>query len=280
MPSYATVLLAALAAGAVQALPQSVDGLNLPTPSTRVPLSTGVSEFSSGPSASGDDAPPVPSVSLSPDEILELQTAPTAQDRFKALLTSDGENLLEGDDLRARTVFDFNADPNDGNGGGILKAANVGTFPILTDLGLSVVMGFVNPCGINTPHIHPRATEFLTVVDGELDFGIILENGLTDEIRGTLGKNQGAAFPVGSIHYQVNRKCFPSTFVAALNSEDPGTSQIANNFFNLDPNVVNATLGFPQQLDGKDIEAFRDSIPESLALGIENCLADCGLMKN
>jgi hypothetical protein len=40
---------------------------------------------------------------------------------------------------------------------------NVETFPILTDLGISTTVAFLGACGINTPHVHPRATEFLTV---------------------------------------------------------------------------------------------------------------------
>lgn len=163
--------------------------------------------------------------------------------------------------------------------------ANIETFPILTDLGISTTLGFLEPCGLNTPHIHPRATEFLTTVVGEIDFGYILENGLVAagqnaEITGTLHKFQGTVFPVGSIHYQVNPTCEQAVFVATLNEADPGTSQIAQNFFGLNGDVVNATLGFPGSLDGRDIESFRGTIPANLALGVDECLKRCGIKKN
>ena len=80
---------------------------------------------------------------------------------------------------------------------------------------------------------------------------------------------------MGSIHYQFNPECEPATFVAALNSEDPGTSQVAQNFFNLNAGVVNATLGFPKTIDGKNIETFRKAIPANVAQDIDNCLAKC-----
>ena len=148
-------------------------------------------------------------------------------------------------------------------------------------MGISTTLGFLDACGINTPHVHPRATEFLTVVEGEIDFGYILENGLVvagqnAEIAGTLSKFQGTVFPQGSIHYQINNQCKPAAFVATLNNENPGTSQMAQNFFGLNPDVVNATLGFPKNIDGKNIEEFRKYLPVNIAQSVDICLKKCG----
>ena len=91
----------------------------------------------------------------------------------------------------------------------------------------------------------------LTLVEGEkMEFGFVLENQLVGpkqnpEVAGYLNAFEATVFPQGSIHYQFNNNCKPATFVAALNSEDPGTSQIAQNFFALNSEVVDATLGFP-----------------------------------
>ena len=213
----------------------------------------------------------------------DLFTAPTAIKRFQRLLVQ-GQTLLTGDALRALTVFSFNgATPAPGAKGGALKSANIETFPILTDLGISTTVAFLNPCGINTPHVHPRATEFLTLVEGKnLKFGFVLENGLVDanqdpEIAGFLNKFEGTVFPQGSIHFQFNDNCDDAVFVATLNSEDPGTSQIAQNFFALDEQVVNATLGFPKEINGQNIEEFRKFIPANLAQDMEVCLRRCNM---
>ena len=84
------------------------------------------------------------------------------------------------------------------------------------------------PCGMNTPHTHPRATElFYVASSGQMQVGFIEENGAR-LVLNTLNQGQGTIFPKGSIHFQVNLGCEPLTFVAALNSEDPGTSQMAH----------------------------------------------------
>jgi hypothetical protein len=157
---------------------------------------------------------------------------------------------------------------------------NVQTFPILTNLGISTTVAFLGACGINSPHVHPRATEFLTAVNGSISFGYVLENGLVDapnspEIAGTLKTFEGTVFPQGSIHFQFNNNCDNATFVAALNSEDPGTNQIAQGFFALNEDLVNATLGFPKTIDGSNIKEFRNKLPANLVLAVDNCMAKC-----
>jgi hypothetical protein len=65
---------------------------------------------------------------------------------------------------------------------------------------------FLEPCGINTPHIHLRAAEFLILVEGSnLKFGSVLENGLVkpsenQEIAGTLNRLKATVFSQGSMH--------------------------------------------------------------------------------
>jgi hypothetical protein len=235
------------------------------------------------PSASPSPAPPAapPAADDNVQLFRDLFSAPTAIKRFQRLLVK-GETLLTGDALKKLTVFSFNnAVPAPNATGGATKAANIETFPILTGLGISTTLGFLEPCGINTPHVHPRATEFLTLVDGKnLKFGYVLENGLVKagqnpEIAGALNKFEGTVFPQGSIHFQFNDNCDKATFVASLNSEDPGTSQVAQNFFALNSDVISATLGLPKTIDGKNIEEFRKAIPPNLAQDIDSCLARC-----
>lgn len=45
------------------------------------------------------------------------------------------------------------------------------------------------------------------------------------------------------MHFQQNLGCETTVFVASFDFVDPGTLQIAQNFFSLDKGVVNATLG-------------------------------------
>ena len=114
------------------------------------------------------------------------------------------------------------------------------------------------------------------VTDTKMLTGFVLENGLASEFNTTLTQYQGTVFPQGSIHFQQNLDCKPAVAIAGLNSEDPGASSIAQNFIvNLDPNVVDATLGFPKQIDADNFAAFKKNIPVSLAKGVEECLIRC-----
>ena len=145
-----------------------------------------------------------------------------------------------------------------------------------------MTVGFLEPCGINTPHVHPRATEFLILVQGSnLKFGSVLENGLVgpdqnQEISGSLSQLEATIFVQGSIHWQFNDACDKAIFVAAFDSDDPGTSSIAQNFFSLNDVIVNATLGTPGVINGSNIEDFRKMIPANLAREMSTCLARCG----
>ena len=142
-----------------------------------------------------------------------------------------------------------------------------------------MTVAFLGPCGMNTPHVHNRATELNVVVQGRLVTNFVLENG-AKPVENTLEQYQMAVFPQGAIHQEFNPDCSPTVFVAGFNNEDPGVNTIAQNFFSLRPDVVTATLGGVQTLEGKDIESFRDFIAENIALGIDACLNKCGIKRN
>ncbi|KAJ7481391.1 spherulin-1B precursor [Mycena galericulata] len=221
---------------------------------------------------------PVPIVSNAAAIASGLKIEPSMDDRLKKLLYDNNGNLLTGEALRQLTVFDFNNQaPTAGAKGGSILLATVDNFPILEELGISGAISFVQPCGLNIPHTHPRASEFFFVVEGILDTGFIQENGFNTQIETQLGTYQGTVFPMGSIHYQQNPTCSPAVFVAALNNEDPGRSDIATNFWMLDSDVIDAALGFPTSIGGDNIDQWRSHLPVNLAAGIDSCLQACGL---
>jgi hypothetical protein len=186
-------------------------------------------------------------------------------------------------ELDAGTIslkFDFNPAANPAvtpGEGGQVDLAQRANFPLLTGTGISAAGIFFKPCGLNTPHIHPRATEFLTLVtDTKMLTGFVMENGATAELNTTLSQFQGTVFPQGSIHFQQNLDCAPAVAIAGLNSEDPGASSLAQNFIkNIDGEIVDATLGFPKQIDADNFAQFKSGIPNSLAKGVEECLIRC-----
>lgn len=211
----------------------------------------------------------------------------TNVNRFNELLTVDGlgKQILDPVTLKDRVVFDFNKKIVPQGDGGLFVLANENNFPILVEQGISTAVAVLNPCSMNSPHTHPRATEWLTVVDGTLEAGFMLENGflanpatgaLTTEISSSLSAFQGTIFPMGSIHFQFNPTCKPATFIATLNSADPGTSQVAQNFFFLDDEIVDITLGENVEINGLNIDQFRNTLPPNLVQAVDTCLQRCG----
>ena len=72
--------------------------------------------------------------------------------------------------------------------------------------------------------------------------------------------------------------CEPAIAIAGLSSDEPGASSVAENFVKfLDSTVVDATLGFPQQIDANNFQVFKDQIPVPLAKGVEECLVQYGI---
>lgn len=274
-----TAVLALVASAA--AAPAMTDAAPAYTPSTMATAYKPASATSipSTPPPSADDQKKLAEL---------LKTKVTALDRAKELFVDPNSGEVKPEDaLRQQLIFDFStAKPAAGELGGAKAAATVANFPWLTESGLSTTVAFVGPCGINTPHVHPRGNEFLTVTNNTLEFGMILENGLvaagkgTGELTGTLNAFQGTMFPRGAVHYQFNPTCDTTAFVAVLSDPDAGTNQMAQAFFGLDEDVVEATLGFVEPIDGKFIENLRGKIPVSLAKGVEECLAKCNIPKH
>ncbi|KAF5975127.1 spherulin 1A precursor [Fusarium coicis] len=204
------------------------------------------------------------------DLISKIITAPTQAERVK-LLNQPGD-----------FVFDFKAATGAGEAtgkGGRSVSATALTMPALIGNGASMTVAFLGPCGMNTAHVHNRATELNIIVKGRLVTNFVVENG-AKPIANTMDTFQMSVFPQGAIHQEFNPDCEDAVFVAAFDNADPGVNQVAQNFFALNGDVVQATLGGVQTIDGKDIESFRAHIPANIALGIDACLNKCGIKRN
>ena len=59
---------------------------------------------------------------------------------------------------------------------------------------------------MNTPHTHPRATEFNFVVNGSLTAGMLAENGARF-VTNNVTAGSATIFPKGAIHFEVNNAC-------------------------------------------------------------------------
>ncbi|KAF9282090.1 hypothetical protein BGZ68_006216 [Mortierella alpina] len=237
----------------------------------------------SDPSPSGFNS----NTNASPALKAALNAAASYNDRQAILLPNppDATNI---------TFTFINNTVTDGTGGTI-ALSTVNNFPALIGTEVAMAIGFVNPCGLNVPHSHPRSNEFLTVIQGELIAGLVLElnnggfghvvgqpapvNGPIPQVNVTLSNYKGMLFPQGETHFQFNPTCEPALFAAAFDSSDPGRTQIARNFFSNMPNEVltSATGNDMEVLDAKHIAKFRENIPTAFAVIMEECAVRCGL---
>lgn len=124
-----------------------------------------------------------------------------------------------------------------------VTAANVGNFPAVNTQGISMVRIDWAKGGINPPHVHPRATEILFLVEGSLYVGFISTDNTL--FATYLQKGELFIFPRGLIHFQLNVGKGNAFAIAALNSQNFGVSQVAAALFmptNIDDQVL--TKGF------------------------------------
>ncbi|KAI8959980.1 RmlC-like cupin domain-containing protein [Daldinia sp. FL1419] len=211
---------------------------------------------------------------------------PTGLSKVQQILLSDTRadvvnNVLKDD---ADFVFDFNKARKFGPGkGGEIVQANRKAFPALTGTGIGMAVGFLGPCGFNTPHVHNRATELLIVTKGKVVSEMVVENGVEDEdkkprdITNTIEELQATPYFMGALHTQFNPTCEDVVFVAPLSSEDFGANTMAQAYFALQDDTIRAAAG--NHVDGADVDKFRGIISANVALGVEQCLKTCGIAK-
>lgn len=146
-----------------------------------------------------------------------------------------------------------------------------------------MAVGFIGPCGFNTPHIHNRATELLIVVKGRVMSEMVIENGVNNadgkprNVANEIKELQMTPFFQGAIHSQFNPDCEDVVFIAPQSSDDFGVSQVANNLLALDGETVRAT--FDNFFDGAQIDEFKANVSKNVALGVEECLKKCNIAK-
>jgi len=133
-----------------------------------------------------------------------------------------------------------------------------------------MTVGVLGPCGANSPHTHPRATELQIVVQGGPIYTEMLMENSARVVKNNVSLGMATIFPEGSIHFQQNLACEPTIFIASFDDVDPGTSTIAQNFFSLNQGVVDATLG---EIGVSVLDHLK--LPPNFILGAQECLDRC-----
>ena len=92
-------------------------------------------------------------------------------------------------------------------------AASSSNFPAVIGNGMAMTVGFLGPCGFNTPHTHPRATEFNFVVNGSIQAGFLVENGARF-VFNEIPPGSAAIFPQGQLYALSHTETFSPSLQA------------------------------------------------------------------
>ncbi|KAF8038646.1 hypothetical protein BT93_B1244 [Corymbia citriodora subsp. variegata] len=153
--------------------------------------------------------------------------------------------------------FDGLAKPGPTNNtfGFVVNTANVEKFPGLNTLGLSLSRGDYSPYGLNRPHSHPRASELVFVLYGELEVGFITTGNVF--FTKTIKAGEMFVIPRGLIHFQKNKGPTPAATIGAFNSQLAGTQSIATALFAAKPTVPDDVLATAFQIDTQQVEMIK-----------------------
>ncbi|KAK6139519.1 LOW QUALITY PROTEIN: hypothetical protein DH2020_026750 [Rehmannia glutinosa] len=137
--------------------------------------------------------------------------------------------------------------------GSLVTGANVQRIPGLNTLGVSLARIDYAPGGLNPPHTHPRATELVFVLDGELDVGFITTANVL--IAKSIKKETSSPSPKASS--TTRRTTVPAAVLSAFNSQLPGTQSIAATLFAAAPVPDNVLTKAFQETPKKTNETLR-----------------------
>ena len=138
--------------------------------------------------------------------------------------------------------------------GSDVTSVNVAQIAGLNTLGVSLARVDFAPYGQNPPHIHPRASEILTVLEGSLYVGFVTSNPENKLFTKILNKGDVFVFPQGLIHFQFNSGTNKAIAIAALSSQNPGVITIANAVFGSKPSISDDMLAKSFRVDKKIVD--------------------------
>jgi quercetin dioxygenase-like cupin family protein len=139
--------------------------------------------------------------------------------------------------------------------GSLVTAANVQKIPGLNTLGVSLARIDFAPGGINPPHTHPRATEIVFVLEGQLDVGFITTTNVL--IEKTIVKGETFVFPKGLVHFQKNNGYEAASVISAFNSQLQGTVNVPLTLFAATPPVADNVLAQSFQIGTKEVQKIK-----------------------
>ncbi|KAI4374044.1 hypothetical protein MLD38_012089 [Melastoma candidum] len=188
-------------------------------------------------------------------------------DMLQDVCVADLSSAVKVNGFPCKVAFnasDFSTDviakpgPTNNTMGSLVTAANVLKVPGLNTLGVSLSRIDYAPGGLNPPHTHPRATEIVFILEGELEVGFISTANVL--VSKTIKQGEVFVFPRGLVHFQKNNGNVPAAIIAAFNSQLPGTQSIPATLFACTPAVPDNVLTKAFQIGTKEVEKIKSRL--------------------
>ncbi|RLM86554.1 germin-like protein 9-1 [Panicum miliaceum] len=157
----------------------------------------------------------------------------------------------------ARLVSGLAGDP----GKFTVSKATGAEFPALLGQSVSYAALVFGPGTVNPPHIHPRASELLVVVQGPLVVGLVdaARNGTVH--TAALETGDMFVFPKGMVHYQLNNGTGVARAFSAFGGATPGTISLPTALFETD--IDDAVLEKSFRTDEATVEELKHDLREA-----------------
>ncbi|KAJ6325652.1 hypothetical protein OIU76_012685 [Salix suchowensis] len=156
------------------------------------------------------------------------------------------------------TIEDFmfyglNATAEFNDAGQAIVSVNVNTFPGLRTQGVSLARADYAVGGVAVPHVHPRASEVVWVLEGTFFSGFVdsEENIFSKVIK----KGDVILIPRGLVHFHKNVGDVQGTILGFYNSENAGRSTFRDTIFGCE--VKEEVLEKDLRLSAEDISKVR-----------------------
>ncbi|KAH9546053.1 hypothetical protein CY35_12G076300 [Sphagnum magellanicum] len=155
----------------------------------------------------------------------------------------------------AFTGFENAGNTNNGLGSAVTPGFAGVNYPALNTQGLALARLDYAPGGLVPPHTHPRATEVLYLVKGQLLVGFV---DTSDKFYPAYLKTGDVyVFPRGLVHFQFNFGKTPAFAIAVLNSQNPGVQLIAPALFGATPPIEDAVLAKAFGIPASEVEIIK-----------------------
>ncbi|GFS33682.1 RmlC-like cupins superfamily protein [Actinidia rufa] len=141
--------------------------------------------------------------------------------------------------------------------GSKVTLVNVAMLPGLNTLGIAMARIDYAPWGLNPPHLHPRATEIFTLIEGSVLVGFVTSNPENRLISKILQKGDVFVFPKGLVHFQQNLGHGHAMAISGLSSQNPGIVTVANAVFKSNPDISSEVLTKAFQVDKHIIDQLQ-----------------------